>query len=388
MRKAILICALTLMLGGFSALSVAGTEGWRWSLVYFARGDDATYGKMLDRAIEGTGQDDDIYNLLHLQRGLYHRYMGDFAKSQEDLWIAYKSSKYSEDPSQVVQDPVLRTKSSQYEPEKRELCFLHFYMALNETMLGEYDRALIEIKKTEWIGEHENSLPEVSFLRSVIEFQLGGYDEAAVAIRRCLAKSPNFAAAYLMLAKILERVPALSQGGEDVDSMLDRYAELAGGYRPSTSDRLLLVEVVQLNRNDTLFERLAQKNNANFAFDGAASAAGISLPGATLGTMAPGKVAGEERRAKTKKGLVKTADVLLGAVLPSAGNDNFDRWEDRFWAFLPRTLAVVPVGAGQDLSDFRLLPTTGGWSFVSTSPPVFSEASELGYIVLRPERRR
>ena len=170
-----------------------------------------------------------------------------------------------------------------------------------------------------------------------------------------------------------------------MDLLIDRYAERAGGQRPSVSDDLLLLEFIAFDREDEPFAESMSASNASIRIVGAGDRNEIPIAAALLGEMDPGRIAGEKRRAKLKEAI--GAGGVFGKQFSRPGimDDDFDFWEDRYWAFLPRALAVVAVERGRVPSSI-LLPVAEDWTYASTTEPVTSESSELSYVVLRPAR--
>jgi tetratricopeptide (TPR) repeat protein len=384
MRRFAALLVVLSVAAGAKALAGASSAEWRWTLVHFARGDLAMHEKLLTQLIEETKVDDDNYVLLHLQRGLSRMHAGRLEGAHEDLWAAFKGSPQAADPSQVVDDRIDRPRDSRYKMDKREMCFLHFYLALNFLLRGSVESALVEVKQAAWIGEHGNALPEVDLLRSVIEFQLGQYDEAAVAARKCVSKVPGSAAGYLMLAKALAREPSLAQNDESEDGLLEKCAQRAGGRRPSISDRILLVAFVAFDRDDDSFTRSMTASSASLSIGGPGAGLAIPASGALIGTMRPGQIEGEKFRNAVKE--AAGADGTFWKRIKrasSATEEDFDFWEDRYWAFLPRALGAVAVARQQVPTEIRL-PVAEDWAYVSGAPPVLGESADLGYVALSP----
>jgi tetratricopeptide (TPR) repeat protein len=333
-----------------------GQSDWRESLKYYVKGDHERHGEMLSEGIRECESDGKQffaetinlanYNLLHLQRGLYRQHKGDLSGARDDFRVAYANSEIEKSFEFDQTEKFLRYKGADpFELGRGEQYFLHFYMGLNQLIEGDYAHALIEARKTAWIDEDADALPEINFLRAVILYHLGHYEEAAIQARRCIVADPDFGSAYLLMAKIFKKKPELADGERGPQAMLSRYEKLTEQGKIESPQQFLLIEMPEA--------KLDWK--AQFVLNTGERTLEVPVKGLTI------------------------------EVPRSFKKDRKSR-DSRYWAFLPEYIAVIPIPEGEAISTVRLPTRRRKWDLVEMAAPVFADSGELGYVALRLQK--
>lgn len=331
------------------ALSAAGEAEWAKSTKAWKKAQHQKAIAVLSSGIAKCEKGDQVkeknYNLLHLQRGLFYQYLGEIGKAQDDLWVAYAHSDVDKTDALKVKEFIFADAHNQYKLAKREECFLHFILGLNELMLGSPDRALVELKKVKWIGageqKIEEELPDADLVRGVAHMRLRENDAAAVSIRKCLQQRPDFAPGYLLLARVLELDPTLAMGTEETpESLMERYRELTQSDPAPTDSDFIIIGVPPGGKGGRQELELCGRN--------------IPVAPYVLGGLQPGFTA-REFWGEFGKEMARhaTREVLNQLTFGIAGMFVGGE-ENRTWYEVPQYFIMVPVSKGQEIGKISL----------------------------------
>jgi tetratricopeptide (TPR) repeat protein len=206
--KAILYSVFTIVV--FTLLTGCGMD----AKDYFVRGNEELtqydckcvqdYKVASEMELEDEG---DWYPIYMLSLGLGRYYCDDFEGSMKafqtvDQYIIKKSETSDLEKGYEF---MLSKGNRMYELTEREETLLHYYMGMSNFKLQNYEDAMIEFKKVDYIAEGEYAaLPLIALMRGLTYEKLGDKGNATVAYKKIMEENPESPLGYILTLRTEE----------------------------------------------------------------------------------------------------------------------------------------------------------------------------------------
>jgi tetratricopeptide (TPR) repeat protein len=190
------VIAGTIILNGCAMKAIDYYNEGRTQLNIYNCASDTSFKRASEMEFTDEGNWYPIYMMsLGLSRLYCEEYAGALKAFQTVDQFTVKKSQVSD--AAKVGEFIKSSSRRMYELSDREETLLHYYIGIANYQLGNYEDALIELKKVDYIAQGTYAaLPLSSLTRSLIYLKLGQVDNAMVGIRKAIEVDPKSALAY------------------------------------------------------------------------------------------------------------------------------------------------------------------------------------------------